>query len=91
MGIVKEITSALIPYAALGVAGYLAYRFIARSDIGKTLENLPKAVEEKTEEVTSRTPKDWFDRTPIGKALQGDWAAAAAGLTTPGAIWNLLN
>ena len=91
MGIVKEITSAAIPYVALGVAGYLAYRFIARSDVGKTIANLPKAAADKADEITSRTPSDWLSRTPIGKAMQGDWAAAAAGLTTPGMIWNLIN
>ena len=91
MGIVKEIAGAAIPYVALGVAGYLAYHFIANSTVGKTLEKLPEKAAEKAEEIQSRTPVDWLKRTPAGKAFNGDWAGAAIGLTGPGMIWNLLN
>ena len=91
MGIVKEVTSAAIPYVALGVAGYLAYRFIARSSVGKTLTEIPEKAAEKADEIKNRSFVDWVKRTPAGKAYQGDWAAAAWGLTTPGMFWNLLS
>ena len=80
-----------MPYAVLIGAGYLAYRYIARSTVGNFLKEIPANVEEKKEEIKSREVADWWDRTPAGKALKGDWAGAAAGLTTPGMIWNLLN
>lgn len=87
MGIVKEITSAAIPYVALGVAGYLAYRFIANSTVGKTLGKIPENAADKFDEIKSREPKDWLERTPIYKAVKGDWAGAAVALTG----WNLIN
>ena len=91
MGIVKEVTGAVLPYVVIGGVGYLAYRYIARSTVGQTLAELPAKAAEKGEEIASRTPSDWLSRTPIGKAVQGDWPAAVAGLTTPGMIWNLLS
>ena len=39
--IVSGVIRGLLPYAVIGGVGYLAYRYIKNSDVGKTLKELP--------------------------------------------------
>lgn len=68
----KTIVAAIIPYAALGIAGVLAYRFIKNSTVGKTLE---KAKDSATDSATTAT-KILFADNPWISVVKGvrDWS-----------------
>lgn len=95
MSALKDITSAVMPYVAAGVVGYLIVRGIARSDVGKTIADLPNKAGEKANEITSRTPAEWgkklVDNLPVVAAARGDWGKAIANTNPVGIVWNLLN
>lgn len=95
MSLVKDIVSAAMPYVVIGGVGYLAYRAIANSDVGKTIVDLPDKASDKAQEITSRTPSEWgskvLDNIPIVNMVKGEWGKAAANLTPIGYIWNVLN
>lgn len=63
----KTIVAAIIPYAALGVVGYLAYRAIARSGVGATLKDAGSSAADSAATVT-----DWaFRDNPIISVVKG--------------------
>lgn len=91
MGIVKEITGAVLPYAILAGGLYVGYR-VLKKPVGDFIEDTTK----KVDEITSRTPQEWggkiWEATPIKKAMEGDWGGAAVSAISPvGFIWNVLN
>ena len=68
----KTIVAAIIPYAALGIAGVLAYRFIKNSTVGRTLEEAKNSATDSVNTVTSWAFKD----NPLISVVKGvrDWS-----------------